>query len=70
VVVRDDGRGIDSDILDSGSRPGHWGLKGMRERAKEICARLEIRSNPGSGTEVEVLVPSAFIRGRNKWILS
>jgi signal transduction histidine kinase len=70
VVVHDDGCGIDSDILDKGSRAGHWGLKGMRERAQEIGAHLEIRSHRGSGTEVDVLVPSAFIRARRRWILS
>jgi signal transduction histidine kinase/ligand-binding sensor domain-containing protein len=61
VTVRDDGCGMDSDTLDQGSRAGHWGLKGMRERAHEIGAHLKIRSGPGAGTEVDVLVPSAFV---------
>jgi signal transduction histidine kinase len=69
VTVRDDGCGIDADTLDQGSRAGHWGLKGMRERAHEIEARLEIRSRPGAGTEVDVLVPSAFVRVRRPWAL-
>jgi signal transduction histidine kinase len=70
VVVHDDGCGIDSDILDERSQAGHWGLKGMRERAQEIDAHLEIRSRSGSGTEVDLLVPSAFIRARRQWIPS
>jgi signal transduction histidine kinase len=55
--VRDNGCGIDPSILAKGSRAGHWGLKGMRERAQEIGSDLEIRSPPGAGTEVELKVP-------------
>jgi signal transduction histidine kinase/ligand-binding sensor domain-containing protein len=56
VVVRDDGRGIDADVLRTG-RDGHWGLSGMRERAKRIDARLALRSRLGSGTEIELVIP-------------
>lgn len=56
LLVRDDGCGIDSKILSSG-RDGHWGLIGMRERAKRIGARLEIWSSTASGTEVDLSVP-------------
>jgi signal transduction histidine kinase len=59
VRVRDDGQGIDSGVLRDG-RPGHFGLLGMRERAKRIRARLSIWSRPGAGTEVEVHVPAAI----------
>jgi signal transduction histidine kinase len=55
--VRDNGCGIDPSILAKGSRAGHWGLKGMRERAQEIGSDLEIRSQPGAGTEVELKIP-------------
>ena len=41
-------------------RPGHFGLPGMRERAKELHARLGIWSKPGAGTEVEIRVPAAI----------
>jgi signal transduction histidine kinase len=58
VLVNDDGRGIDSEVLESG-RDGHWGLSGMRERAERIKARLKVRSRVGSGTEVELSVPTA-----------
>ncbi|HEY8149701.1 MAG TPA: two-component regulator propeller domain-containing protein [Vicinamibacteria bacterium] len=57
--IRDDGRGIDPQILGSGGRADHWGLQGMRERALRIGARLEIWSRPGAGTEVELTVPAA-----------
>jgi signal transduction histidine kinase/ligand-binding sensor domain-containing protein len=56
--IRDDGRGIDDEILASG-RAGHWGMQGMRERALRIGAHLDIWSRPGAGTEVELTVPAA-----------
>jgi ligand-binding sensor domain-containing protein/signal transduction histidine kinase len=57
VLVRDDGRGIDPQVLTSG-RAGHWGLAGMRERSESIGASLRLRSRIGAGTEVELTVPS------------
>jgi signal transduction histidine kinase len=57
--VRDDGKGIDPNILTAGGRAGHWGLLGMRERAKQMGGQLEIWSQTGSGTEVELRIPSA-----------
>jgi signal transduction histidine kinase len=56
--VRDDGRGIEAEILEAGNRPGHWGFAGMRERAETLRARLDIRSQVGCGTEVELKVPA------------
>lgn len=62
IVVRDDGTGIDPEVLESG-RDGHWGLAGMRERAESIGARLKVWSRANAGTEVELLIPSqvAFV---------
>jgi ligand-binding sensor domain-containing protein/signal transduction histidine kinase len=57
ISIRDDGRGIDPETLKSG-RSGHWGLSGMRERAQNLGAQLRIWSNPGAGTEVELIVPA------------
>jgi signal transduction histidine kinase len=56
VLVRDDGRGIDPEVLRSG-REGHWGLSGMRERAERIGARLKMWSRDEAGTEVEMSIP-------------
>jgi signal transduction histidine kinase len=52
--VSDDGVGFD-DTLSAG--PGRFGLVSMRERAAEIGASLEVHSEPGLGTTVEVLWP-------------
>jgi signal transduction histidine kinase len=62
ILVRDDGAGIDPEVLHSG-RDGHWGLAGMRERAESIGARLKVWSRTNAGTEVELLIPGdvAFV---------
>ena len=57
IVVRDNGKGIDSDVIRQG-REGHWGLSGMRERAQEIGGKLKVWSRIGAGTEVELNIPS------------
>ena len=57
--VRDDGKGIDPKHLNTG-RDGHWGLAGMRERAQQIGAQLEMWSEIGAGTEVELRIPGAI----------
>ena len=59
IAVRDDGRGIDPQLLQSG-REGHWGLAGMRERAKRIGARFKVWSGADTGTEVELSVPGGI----------
>jgi signal transduction histidine kinase/streptogramin lyase len=59
IAVRDDGRGIDPQLLQSG-REGHWGLTGMRERANRIGAHLRVWSRAGGGTEVELSVPGGI----------
>jgi signal transduction histidine kinase len=62
VLIRDDGAGIDRNVLESG-RDGHWGLTGMRERAESIGGRVKVWSRANAGTEVELLIPGhvAFI---------
>src|ERR1700691_6635678 len=64
LLVRDDGRGIDPQVLYSG-REGHWGLVGIRERSRRIGAHLRLRSRIGAGTEVDLTVPGsiAFEKG-------
>ncbi|MGB7464504.1 MAG: ATP-binding protein, partial [Candidatus Acidiferrum sp.] len=56
--VRDDGKGIDPKHLNEDGRPGHYGLRGMRERAKAIGGKLELWSNVESGTEIELTIPA------------
>jgi signal transduction histidine kinase len=56
--VRDDGIGVDAKVVREGRRPGHWGLQGMRERAESFGARLEVWSERGAGTEIQLSVPA------------
>jgi signal transduction histidine kinase/streptogramin lyase len=57
--VRDDGKGIDPEILGEDPRPGHFGLHGMRERAKIVGGQLDVWSELDSGTEVELSIPAS-----------
>jgi len=43
VVVEDDGHGFDPELL----RPGHFGLRTMRERCEELGGELRVSSRPG-----------------------
>ena len=65
--IRDDGRGIDSAILQQGHRDGHFGLPGMKERARKVGAHLDVWSRPGAGTEVELRIAAgvAYVSGEN-----
>jgi len=56
ILVRDDGCGIDPEVVRVG-REGHWGLRGMQERADRIGARLHVMSSGSAGTEIELIVP-------------
>ena len=60
LCVRDDGGGVDPQVLSAGARRGRWGLPGMRERARRLGARLSIHGVQDSGTEVELVVPAAL----------
>jgi signal transduction histidine kinase len=61
--IRDDGKGIDRNVLEHGARQGHWGLPGVRERAKSIRAQLKLWSQAGAGTEAELTVPARIAYG-------
>ena len=64
VFVRDNGCGINQEAIlrDSDS---HWGLRGMRERAQKIGARLGIWSRPSAGTEVRIVAPVDYREAGN-----
>ena len=57
--VRDDGQGIDTKVLAEGSREGHYGLRGMHERAEVIGGRLRVWSGLGAGTELELIIAAS-----------
>jgi signal transduction histidine kinase len=53
--ISDHGQGFH--VEDHSARHDAWGLEGMRERAESVSGTLLLRSTPGSGTEVEIIVP-------------
>jgi signal transduction histidine kinase len=55
LSVRDDGQGMSRG--DDNGRAGHYGIIGMKERASQIGAELEVTSTPGRGTKVSIRVP-------------
>jgi two-component system NarL family sensor kinase len=52
--VKDDGCGFAGQAPQNGS---HWGLINMRERASHVNGRLQVRSQAGRGTEIELTIP-------------
>ena len=59
--VRDDGKGIDPAVLASHGTEGHYGLRGMPERAALIGGKLAVWSEVGAGTEVELRLPASIV---------
>jgi signal transduction histidine kinase len=66
VRIRDDGKGIARQVLQAGGSAGHWGLRGVRERAQQIGARLDFWSEAGAGTEVELTIPASIAYEKSK----
>ena len=60
--IRDDGRGIDPNIVAEG-RTGHYGLPGMRERARNIGGQLKVWTATGAGTEIDLTIPASIAYG-------
>jgi ligand-binding sensor domain-containing protein/signal transduction histidine kinase len=54
--ISDNGVGIDSAVIEEG-KEGHFGLRGMRERAERIGAKFTLVSSPNSGTVITLVVP-------------
>ena len=55
LAIQDDGVGFDAET--ALAKAGHWGLRGMRERARQIGATFTMESAPGHGIRIEVVVP-------------
>jgi signal transduction histidine kinase len=66
--IRDDGKGIDPRQLTAG-HARHWGLCGMRDRVLQLGGRLDLWSEVGAGTEVELRIPGAVAYGGRRRLL-
>lgn len=62
IAIRDNGIGFDPAATDT--IPGHYGLVGLRERARLIGGQLEVLSQPGRGTCIRVCIPVDSARSR------
>jgi signal transduction histidine kinase/ligand-binding sensor domain-containing protein len=69
----DNGRGFDAEALHASPTNGHWGLRGMWERAERIGGKLSFTSAPDKGTEVNITMPArlAYVRTRRfRWFFA
>lgn len=65
--VRDDGKGFDPAMGTAFERSSHFGLRGMRERARRVNGRLDIRPQDGRGTTISLAVPAHFAYVSSGW---
>ena len=68
VQIADDGKGLQNHeaavltgalVEQERIYSGH-GLRGMRERAQHLGGELEVWSEPGAGTEIELRIPAVI----------
>jgi len=55
ITIKDNGRGFDLEA--AGSRPGHYGLLGIRERVRLAGGSMTLDSVIGEGTRLQVQLP-------------
>lgn len=67
LTVFDDGKGIGADVLAKGGRAGHYGLRGMEERAHVAGGTLALKTEINRGTEVTLAIAAsrAYLRARD-----
>jgi signal transduction histidine kinase len=57
VTIRIVDQGVGFNPAEKFHAPRGWGLAGMRERVEALSGQLTLRSAPGAGTSVEVVIP-------------
>ena len=65
----DNGVGIDPSVVDHGGKDGHFGLPGMRERARKLHGDLVVRAIPEGGTQLVLSIAGriAYKPERARW---
>jgi signal transduction histidine kinase len=58
LEIQDDGTGF---LPENGLPSGHFGLKGMQERAQLVGGRLTINSKPSHGTRIQLLIKGSHL---------
>nr|WP_315382691.1 two-component regulator propeller domain-containing protein [uncultured Sphingomonas sp.] len=70
IRFSDDGAGIPASVLECGRKTGHYGLQGMRERARKLRGSLAAHVPAGGGTELTLTIPAHVVyarRGGSRW---
>ena len=57
LSLKDNGRGFNPSLIGTNDRPGHFGLRHMRERILNRGGALDIHSTIGQGTELLITLP-------------
>jgi signal transduction histidine kinase len=57
IEVQDEGRGFDVVAMEAKSEHGHFGLFSVKERMQAMGGRLDVKSTPGEGTTVTMVLP-------------
>jgi signal transduction histidine kinase/ligand-binding sensor domain-containing protein len=65
IEISDNGRGIDPTVLAQGGKPGHWGLRGIRERMHRIGGTFRVVSGGHAGTTIMLFVDAS--RTHRRW---
>ena len=58
LLVRDNGIGIPEKLASGDAVPGHWGIRGMRERAERLGGTLSFSLVPDGGTVLRMILPN------------
>jgi len=66
MSCRDNGRGFNAEAFCAHQSNGHWGLRGMEERAEGIGAKLSLTSAADKGTEVHITMPARLAYARHR----
>ncbi|RCW44827.1 sensor histidine kinase [Paenibacillus prosopidis] len=67
LIIQDNGIGFHCEVIEqAASRNANFGLVGMRERVELIEGRMDIDSNPGSGTKIIIDIPTTTVEHRKE----
>jgi PAS domain S-box-containing protein len=62
IRVSDKGRGFDADVVEGALGVGGLGLFSIRERLSLVGGGMDVRSEPGKGSRLTLMVPLASLR--------
>jgi len=62
IEMQDHGRGFDPVAMEAKSENGHFGLFSVRERMQAMGGSLDVKSRPGEGTTITMVLPLAKSR--------